>query len=96
MHIAIKVSAAVVTTIALAVGGAASWYLLSKQPQRSGNVQLVRLTAPVQVNYDERGVPHIQANNEADLYRALGYVHAQDRLFQMEMTRRLANGECRR
>ena len=93
MHIAIKVSAAVVTTIALAVGGAASWYLHSKQPKRSGTVQLVHLTAPVRVDYDERGVPHIQADNEADLYRALGFVHAQDRLFQMEMVRRLANGE---
>jgi penicillin amidase len=93
MHIAIKVSAAVVTTLALAVGGAGAWYLHTKQPKRSGTVQLVRLTAPVQVDYDERGVPHIQANNETDLYRALGYVHAQDRLFQMEMVRRLANGE---
>ena len=66
MHIAIKVSAAVVTTIALAVGGAASWYLHSKQPKRTGTVQLVHLTAPVRVDYDERGVPHIQADNEAD------------------------------
>ena len=45
------------------------------------------------VRYDERGVPHIQAQNETDLYRALGYVHAQDRLFQMEMMRRLSRGE---
>ncbi|MDV3444047.1 penicillin acylase family protein, partial [Pseudomonas otitidis] len=37
----------------------------------------------------ERGVPHIRAENEADMYRALGFVHAQDRLFQMEMLRRL-------
>ena len=47
----------------------------------------------VSVRYDERGVPHIKADNEIDLYRALGYVHAQDRLFQMEMVRRLAQGE---
>ena len=51
------------------------------------------LQGPVTVRYDERGVPHIRAENEADLYRALGYVHAQDRLFQMEMMRRLAQGE---
>lgn len=45
------------------------------------------------MRYDERGVPHIRAENETDLYRALGYVHAQDRLFQMEVMRRLARGE---
>ena len=47
----------------------------------------------MQVRYDERGVPHIEAQNEGDLYRALGFVQAQDRLFQMEMLRRLARGE---
>ncbi|MFO6383947.1 penicillin acylase family protein, partial [Pseudomonas aeruginosa] len=51
------------------------------------------LQAPVDVRYDERGVPHLYAQNQTDLYRALGYVHAQDRLFQMEMLRRLARGE---
>lgn len=68
-------------------------YQQSKFPQRSGELALPGLTAPVSVRYDEAGVPHLQAANEADLYRALGYVHAQDRLFQMEMLRRLARGE---
>ncbi len=45
------------------------------------------------MRYDDRGVPHIRADNETDLYRALGYVHAQDRLFQMEIMRRLSRGE---
>jgi penicillin amidase len=70
-----------------------SWYLYTKQPQRSGEITLSKLSAPVTVRYDELGVPHIKAGNEPDLYRALGYVHAQDRLFQMEMARRLAQGE---
>ncbi len=73
--------------------GAASWYIHTKQPVRSGITTLHKLNSPVSVTYDERGVPHIQALNEPDLYRALGYVHAQDRLFQMEMVRRLAQGE---
>ncbi len=93
MHIAFKILAATVTTAALAVGAAATWHLYKKLPVREGTVQLQRLQGPVQVAYDDRGVPHIRAQNEADLYRALGYVHAQDRLFQMEMVRRLANGE---
>lgn len=76
-----------------AVAAGATWYVHSKAPQRSGELAIAHLQAPVSVRYDERGVPHIQAQNEADLYRALGYVHAQDRLFQMEMLRRLARGE---
>ncbi|MCY1272406.1 Acyl-homoserine lactone acylase QuiP [compost metagenome] len=79
--------------VVAAVAAGATWYVHSKQPQRSGELALAHLQAPVSVRYDERGVPHIQAQNEADMYRALGYVHAQDRLFQMEMLRRLARGE---
>ncbi|WP_339723339.1 penicillin acylase family protein [uncultured Paraglaciecola sp.] len=75
------------------IGATSTWYINSKQPQRSGEVSLANLQAPVSVRYDERGVPHIQAQHEADMYRTLGYVHAQDRLFQMEMVRRLARGE---
>ncbi|AZC72609.1 penicillin acylase family protein [Pseudomonas chlororaphis] len=80
-----------VLILALAAGG--GWYLYSKQPSRQGQVELERLQGSVTVRYDERGVPHIRAENETDLYRALGYVHAQDRLFQMEVMRRLARGE---
>ncbi|TFZ33404.1 penicillin acylase family protein, partial [Pseudomonas syringae] len=65
----------------------------SKLPVRDGEIDMSRLQAPVTLRYDERGVPHIRAENEADLYLALGYAHAQDRLFQMEMLRRLARGE---
>ncbi|MGA4532286.1 penicillin acylase family protein [Ectopseudomonas chengduensis] len=84
------------TALALLVAAAAgglTWYLHDKQPQRDGELVLAALQAPVTVDYDERGVPHIRAENEADMYRALGFVHAQDRLFQMELLRRLARGE---
>jgi penicillin amidase len=83
----------VLVVVIAAISAGAAWYIHSKQPVRSGEVQLRNLQAPVSVRYDERGVPHIQAQNEADMYRALGYVHAQDRLFQMEMMRRLSRGE---
>jgi penicillin amidase len=84
------------TALALLVAAAAAggyWYVHGKQPQRAGSAALPGLHAQVAVDYDERGVPHIQAHNEADMYRALGYVQAQDRLFQMEILRRLARGE---
>jgi len=89
----LSITALVVFLLLLAVLAGGAWHLYTKQPQRSGNLSLTGLQAPVTVRYDERGVPHIEAANELDLYRSLGYVHAQDRLFQMEMARRLARGE---
>lgn len=85
----LQVFAVLIVLVALGVG----WYVYSKQPTRQGTVTLAHLQGSVTVRYDDRGVPHIRAENEADLYRALGYVHAQDRLFQMEIMRRLARGE---
>ena len=85
----LRVLAVLVVLVALGAG----WYVYSKQPTRQGTVTLANLQGSVTVRYDDRGVPHIQAENETDLYRALGYVHAQDRLFQMEIMRRLARGE---
>lgn len=83
----------VLLTAAVIAAAAGVWHARSKLPQRSGSLALNGLQAPVQVDWDARGVPHIQAQNETDLYRALGFLHAQDRLFQMEMVRRLARGE---
>src|SRR3990167_190445 len=73
------------TALALIVAASAAgayWYIDSKQPQRAGELALSGLQAPVTVDYDERGVPHIQAQNEGEMYRARGYVHAPDRLFR--------------
>jgi penicillin amidase len=67
-------------------------YFVSQKPQYDGAVTLKGLSAPVEVIYDYYGVPHIYASTEEDAYYALGYVHAQDRLFQMEMVRRVASG----
>ncbi|WP_145306658.1 MULTISPECIES: penicillin acylase family protein [unclassified Pseudomonas] len=78
-----------IVTLVIGVGG----YVYIKQPTRQGQVELQHLQGSVTVRYDERGVPHIRAENETDLYRTLGYVQAQDRLFQMEAMRRLARGE---
>ncbi|WP_282413747.1 penicillin acylase family protein [Pseudomonas sp. PS01299] len=83
------VLALLIVVLLAGVGG----YVYSKQPTRQGQVELRNLQGSVTVRYDDRGVPHIRAENETDLYRALGYVHAQDRLFQMEAMRRLARGE---
>lgn len=56
------------------------------------SLELAGLSAPVDVRYDDRGVPHIFAQTEDDAARALGWVHARDRLFQMEMIQRAVAG----
>lgn len=58
-----------------------------------GDLKLSGLKAPVKVTRDTYGVPHIEAENREDVFRALGFVVASERLFQMEVSRRLANGE---
>jgi penicillin amidase len=93
MKTALKVILTGFIILLAALGAAGAWYIYTKQPVRSGSQPLANLRAPVTVDFDERGVPHIRAENEEDLYRTLGFVHAQDRLFQMEMVRRLAKGE---
>jgi len=83
----------VLAVLLVLIAAGAGWYVYSKLPTRQGSVELAHLQGSVTVRYDDRGVPHIRAENETDLYRALGYVHAQDRLFQMEIMRRLSRGE---
>lgn len=61
-------------------------------PQVSGRLALTGLSAPVDVLRDRWGVPHIYAQNDRDLYMAQGFVHAQDRLWQMELLRRTSSG----
>jgi penicillin G amidase len=80
-------------TVLLVVAGIGLYfYLKSTKPTLNGELNLKGLKAPVEVLYDDYGVPHIYAQNEEDMYLAFGYVHAQDRLFQMELVRRLADG----
>ena len=62
------------------------------KPDYSGEKKLVGLQEVVNVYYDDYGIPHIYGENEKDAFRTLGYVHAQDRLWQMELLRRIASG----
>ncbi|MBI4831582.1 MAG: penicillin acylase family protein [Candidatus Lindowbacteria bacterium] len=61
-------------------------------PQTMGEITLSGLTKPVEVARDIYGIPHIKAESELDLYRALGFVNAQDRLWQLDLFRRLSQG----
>lgn len=67
-------------------------YLQSTRPVYDGSLTLHGLKDEVEVYFDKYGIPHIYAKSEQDAYYALGYVHAQDRLFQMELLRRVGAG----
>jgi penicillin amidase len=68
-------------------------YSDSRLPQYSGELSLSGLEASVKVTRDKWGIPHIEAGSELDAQRALGFVMAGDRLFQMDLLRRIVNGE---
>ncbi|WP_142953521.1 penicillin acylase family protein [Bacillus sp. es.034] len=70
----------------------ANYYIDRSLPVTSGTITLKGLSKEVTIIRDQDGVPHIQAQNEKDLYMAQGYVQAQDRLFQMDLSRRQASG----
>ncbi|MEQ8302510.1 MAG: penicillin acylase family protein [Cyclobacteriaceae bacterium] len=76
----------------LLLGAALFIYLQLQKPSYEGEITLAGLKEEVEIRYDNYGIPHIYAGTEEDAYFALGYAHAQDRLFQMEMLRRAAGG----
>ncbi|MGN6751418.1 MAG: penicillin acylase family protein [Intrasporangium sp.] len=61
-------------------------------PQQSGQLRIEGLTSTVTVTRDARGIPTITADNSADLFRAQGYVSAQDRFFEMDLRRHVTAG----
>jgi len=68
------------------------FYLQHIKPSYKGEFALQGLEQPVEVWFDDFGVPHIYASSKKDLYTSLGYLHAQERLWQMELVRRIAPG----
>lgn len=70
----------------------ANYFIDKSLPKIDGKVTVKVMEQDVKVTRDEKGVPHIYAKSDADLYRAQGYIQAQDRLFQMDLSRRQAGG----
>ncbi len=71
---------------------AAYFWLRTSLPLVSGTVQVGGTDGPIEIIRDAEGVPHIYATTDHDAFYGLGYVHAQDRLWQMEMQRRIGAG----
>ena len=79
--------------VVLAVSLVLGWYLVSRSlPDYDTELQLAGLDAPVTIVRDAHAIPHITAESTADAWYALGLAHAQDRLWQMEIGRRAAQG----
>ena len=78
--------------LASAVAGAALYYLGTGLSTTAGSLRVQGLDAPVEIFRDEYGIPYVYAQNERDLWFALGLLHAQDRLVQLETTRLIGQG----
>ena len=87
-YVALAVAALVLLPVAVVHA-----VLRASLPQLDGNVRHSALTAPVRIERDRLGVPTIVAANRTDLAYATGFVHGQDRFFEMDLSRRLAAGE---
>ncbi|MDJ0699655.1 MAG: penicillin acylase family protein [Woeseiaceae bacterium] len=80
--------------VVIIVAGGTVWYLLQASlPMLDGEAGVAGVDAPVTIERDDHGIPRITATSRADLAFATGYVHAQDRYFQMDLIRRQAAGE---
>jgi penicillin amidase len=85
---------AILLLLTVVVGAGTVWWLLrGSLPTLDGELPLAGLSAPVSVQRDANGTVTIDAANETDAMRALGYVHAQERYFEMDLMRRVATGE---
>lgn len=91
MKIFKKLLVVIISFLTLLILGLLAYAFYSK-PKYEGELLLNNIQKETTVYFDEFGVPHIYAENNIDAMEALGYVHAQDRLWQMELMRRIAPG----
>ncbi|WP_395057378.1 penicillin acylase family protein [Flavobacterium sp.] len=83
----------VVASLLIIVGIMITGCLLYTKPNYEGEISIKNISKETTVYFDDYGVPHIYAANQKDAMIVLGYVHAQDRLWQMELIRRIAPGK---
>ncbi|WP_374954459.1 penicillin acylase family protein [Microbacterium sp. MYb62] len=81
-----------IIVIAVAAAFFITWTIQRSFPQTDGSVQLDGLKAEVTVQRDDRGIPTITADSTDDLFYAEGFVHAQDRFFEMDFRRHVTSG----
>src|SRR6185369_6627358 len=91
MRMLVKALVVVLVLVALAAAGGRH-YLRRSLPQIDGTITVAGASAPIDIVRDADAIPHIFAATKADALFGLGYVHAQDRLWQMELQRRIGHG----
>ena len=92
----LRVLLALVVLVGLLIVASGVWLndrLTASLPRLDGERRIAGLSAPVEIERDALGVPTIRAANRLDMARGLGFLHAQDRFFQMDLLRRQAAGE---
>ena len=82
----------ILLALLLTAGIGGTLYTNSLKPSYSGSIKINGLQNAVDIYYDDFGIPHIYADNDLDAMFALGYAHAQDRLWQMELVSRISAG----
>ncbi len=93
MRTFLRISFWIVASLVVVAGVAIWWFVYHPLPQLDGSISLPGLQQEVTVDRDRWGVPHIRAASVEDLAEAQGYVMAQDRLWQMDLLRRVARGQ---
>jgi penicillin amidase len=91
----LRLGAVIVGVVLIVLAAGYLWFQLAihkSLPQVSGRVSASGIKEDVEIIRDTYGVPHIYARNEPDLYFALGYAMAQDRMWQMDFYRRMGHG----
>src|SRR5512145_1985031 len=88
----LRVAGALLVVTILGLSVAAAVAIRRPFPQIEGTTEVQGLKSNVDIYRDSYGVPHLYAQNRTDLFFAQGYVHAQDRFWQMENTRRVVQG----
>ncbi|MGO4533974.1 penicillin acylase family protein [Leifsonia sp. 2MCAF36] len=83
---------AVLLVLVVIAGGVGVWTVTRSFPQTAGSVDVPGLTKPVTVYRDAAGIPQLEASTADDLFRAQGYVHAQDRFWEMDFRRHVTAG----
>ncbi|MFJ8894163.1 penicillin acylase family protein [Leifsonia sp. NPDC102414] len=88
----IGIVVAVLLVLVVIAGGLGVWTVVRSFPQTSGTIDVPGLSSAVTVYRDDAGVPQIEASTADDLFRAQGYVHAQDRFWEMDFRRHVTAG----
>ncbi len=88
----VKVALVLVLVLVIATGSLFAWLVARGMPQRDGSAHIPGLSADVRVVRDQYGIPNIYASTTEDLFAAQGWVHASERMWQMEVWRRIGAG----